>query len=140
MLVYYNFLGESAILPASILSCPYFYNGDIFTLNDQYYYGSNLNNKIEKFQKFMLNKYFDKDYFLYSIYYEKEYKTNFNGVIFKDDKIANQEFSKRLKLLNIDDEMVKANKKISFSKLNKYKNLNISFKEINSINVNEENK
>lgn len=139
----YSVLGETAILPISYLKKPAIYNRKILIFNDKYSFNEYImDNEIKKLSLFMKNKYLDNTYFYISDYFEDTYNKNFLGVIFVDDKIANQELEKRLELLNYKKETKKdiLENNISFNKLNKYKKYRLSINDVNKMNVSKDNK
>ena len=134
--VIYNYLGESTILPASFLNSSDLRNGDIYTLHDLFKYRYK-----EDFETFMQDKYFDSLYSLYHMYFENTYNTKFIGFQFKEDDYANNEYRKRLNILNeqIEDDETIIKNRVSFKSLDKYKNKKISLEEINKIPPTDEN-
>ena len=139
----YSILGETAILPVSYLRKPAIYNKEIFIFNDKYSFNEYItDNEIKKLSLFMKNKYFDNTYFYFSDYFEETYKKHFLGVTFVDDKIADQELEKRLKLLNYKKETKHEilENNISFKRLNEFKKYRISIKDIDKMKISKENK
>ena len=138
----YSILGETAILPISYLQKPAIYNRKIFVFDDQYSYSKYLmNQEKRKISLLMKNKYFDSIQFFQTPYFEETYNKEFKGVIFVDDKIAQEELDKRLKLLNFKKETTKEilENDISFNKLNNYKDYMLKLSDIKKIKINKEN-
>lgn len=140
-ILYYNLLGESAILPAKYLQNDFVKCSRLFTLQDNFHYEQK-----EDYIAFMQNKYFDSLYSLYAVYYTNVYNRQFIGFQYKNDKYAESEFEKRLsilKALNIDveetqNEIIK--NKMSFKKLKKFNDIRLTLDNINKIKVTDENK
>lgn len=141
----YNILGESIIMPISFSTEEQYRNGNIYMIYDKYgYFKYDGEYGRPLFSDFILNKYFDKSYITFNEYVENEYEMKFIGIRFVDDKVANQELLKRLKLLNHIKKTkqiknVKNKKKISFKSLNKYKGLKLTLDDIKNIKINKNN-
>ena len=139
----YSILGELAMLPASYLKEEKVFSREIFMFDDKYRFEREFSDyDIDKYSQLMKNRYFDSYCVLHSYYLTHEYNREFMGVVFVDDKIANIELKKRLKLLKIEDETKEdiIKKGISFNNLNKYRDYKLTLDDINNMEVNNENK
>ncbi len=138
----YSIFGETVILPESYLKRREIFSREIFMLDDQYdFSGESMDISMNEYLKYMKNKYLDSRYFLQTYYFEETYNKKFKGVIFVDDKIAQEELDKRLKLLNFKKETQKdiLENDISFNKLNNYKDYMLKLSDIRKIKINKEN-
>ena len=135
MIVIYNYLGETAILPydlyAKYINKKSCYNGTCYIFPMNNIFTINENFRVEKIKE----RYFSKKYFYYSTYYDREYKNKFIGIIFKNDDICDRELKKRLELLpsSCFDE------KINFTQLKELGNMRITKENIEALESRYEN-
>ena len=145
-------LGESVILPESFLYAEPIIWNQIFVMEDQFLY-----NKLENFQDFIKDKYFDSTYSLYAAYYNYNYNYNFIGFRYTKEEYADKELLKRIQLFNIRAKKkkdykvprriykVKSAKKIEQQKNIKFQQLKnfdkkLTLNDLEKLNFTDENK